>query len=115
MNYAVLNLFYHTVVTFQDGCNVTFAHNTAVQHGGAVYVYDNSSVSFVGKRKVVFHHSVAESDGGSIYSYECCNITIGQYSEVMFVSNSAMQCGGAMYCDCHSDMMLHRRTSEIYN
>ena len=70
-----------------------------MQHGGAVYVHDNSSVSFFGDAKVVFHHNMAESDGGALYSYDHCNITIGQYSEVMFVSNSAMQCGGAMYCD----------------
>ena len=64
-------------MVFQDESNIIFTHNTAMQHGGAVYVHDNSSVSFVGITKVVFHHNMAESDGGALYSYDHCNITIG--------------------------------------
>ena len=85
---------------------MTFTRNKAIQLGGAVYVHDNTSISFVGNTKVFFHRNMAESDGGALCSNDYCNITIRQYSEVTFVKNSAMQYGGAMYCDRHSDVTL---------
>ena len=52
---------------FNKACTVVFKGKMATQHDGAIYVNDNSSVSFVGSTKVAFHHNVAQSYGGALY------------------------------------------------
>jgi len=40
-----------------------------MQHGGAVYVHDRTSINLVGSITVTFRHNMAESGGGVLHSY----------------------------------------------
>ncbi|MDR3257082.1 MAG: hypothetical protein LBT18_05550 [Endomicrobium sp.] len=79
-----------------NGSDVIFTSNMAIGNngnGGAVGVYDESTVMF-GER-VEFSNNIADFNGGAIYITHNSNVTIR--GNVEFIGNNANANGGAIY------------------
>lgn len=72
-------------------CTGLWLRNTAVLRGGALGVYDNSSVSF--KNESIFAYNSAGTQGGAMYSTMS---TVSCVGEAQFLSNSVEGFGGAL-------------------
>ena len=91
---------------FKDDCQLTFAHNYAIQ-GGTVYSAYNSSLTFDGNTSVDFNSNTAIS-GGAINANIYCSIVFAgsPISIVKFDSNKAIQNGGAIQLETDSSVTV---------
>ncbi|MCL2798956.1 MAG: OmpA family protein [Endomicrobia bacterium] len=77
------------------GGEVSFINNTAVGSGGAIYSWNNSTMTFV-NADAMFIGNNAASLGGAVYNAVNSEITFTN-GEVMFDGNVAVRSGGAVY------------------
>ena len=96
---------------FKDDCQLTFAHNYAIQ-GGTVYAAYNSSLTFDGNTSVDFNNNTAIS-GGAINANIYCSIVFAgnNISIVKFDSNKAIQNGGAIQLETDSSVTVKGSTT----
>ena len=71
--------------------NCTFINNSAVGHGGALYIWE----SFVGVSKSEFNNNIAGNSGGVIFAVnQAINITGSDFN------NNKADEGGSIYWEC---------------
>ena len=96
---------------FKDDCQLTFAHNYAIQ-GGTVYSAYNSSLTFDGNTSVDFNNNTAISGGAINANIHCSIVFAGNYiSIVKFDSNKAIQNGGAIQLETDSSVTVKGSTT----
>ena len=85
-------------IKFKNCSIVMFKNNAASQDGGAIYVSDESHLTFLEGSNVTFYHNRAGDYGGAIYSeMGNGNITFADSSNVTFLNNSAETTGSSVY------------------
>ena len=93
-------------IIFKDDCQLTFAHNYAIQ-GGTVYSAYNSSLTFDGNTSVDFNNNTAISGGAINANIHCSIVFAGNHmSVVKFDSNKAIQNGGAIQLETDSSVTV---------
>ena len=96
---------------FKDDCQLTFAHNYAIQ-GGTVYSAYNSSLTFDGNTFVDFNNNTAISGGAINANIHCTIVFAGSpISKVKFDSNKAIQNGGAIQLETDSSVIVKGSTT----
>ena len=78
--------------------SIMFKNNTASQDGGAIYIADQSYVTFMEGSNVMFSHNRASDYGGAIYG-EVPNsrINFGNSTKLSFFDNRADTAGSSVY------------------
>ena len=94
-------------ITFHGSSTVTFSNNNAEYYGGAVYTRNYSPITFQGSSTVTFSNNNAEYDGGAVYILNDSPITFHGSSTVTFINNNAEYYGGAVYTHNYSPITFH--------
>ena len=85
-------------ITFNS--NLMFVHNTALQDGGAIYLSDQSNLTFTNSSQVSFSNNDARDYGGAIYgkfSTEMGQSKITFNGSILFNKNNARITGNSVY------------------
>ena len=83
---------------FRNFLTLIFKNNTASQDGGAIYIADQSQITFMEGANVTFSHNKASDYGGAIYCKMInSKITFGNSANVSFLHNSVRTTGSSVY------------------
>ena len=108
--YSRLNAI-DTSVTF--GGNVTFAHNSFNNNGGAISLY-SANATFQASSNVTFMNNTAVN-GGSIYMDETSYLVFpSSNSIVTFINNTAKFAGGAIYTKSLSSSYISSSVNKCF-
>ena len=92
---------------------VTINNNTAINNGGAVYIEDNSDITFEGNSKIIISNNQADY-GGAICALINSNLKSESNSTVIINNNNATD-GGAIYINDNSDFTFEGNTTVTLN
>ena len=97
-----------------DGMSiVTINNNTAINNGGAVFIEDNSDITFEGNSKITISNNQADF-GGAICASINSNLKSESNSSVIINNNNATD-GGAIYINDNSDFTFEGNTTVTLN
>ena len=88
---------------------VTVNSNTASYDGGAVYINDNSDLTFKGNSTITIHDNQVRT-GGAIYIRDFSDITFEGHCKVTISNNEANE-GGAIFIKENSDLKFKGSTT----
>ena len=76
---------------------IIFKNNTASQDGGAIYIGDQSHLTFMTDSNVTFSHNMASDYGGAMYSEMIGSTIEFNSSNILFHDNNAGTTGSSVY------------------
>ena len=92
---GAIYIYDHSSVRFVEKSTVLFNINKAYDTGGAIYMRDHASVIFDKGSTALFHNNKA-TNGGVIATNNNCSITSEENVVINFINNSAATNGGVM-------------------
>ena len=96
----------HSAIMCRSNATVTFSFNIA-DSGGAVHLYNSSTITFEGNSNVTFTSNYAINDnGGVIYTLHYSTVICNGKSKVTFYNNLAYTNGGVVSTSDYSNVTI---------
>ena len=99
-------------ITFEGNSLVTFSNNGVCTKGGAVCVNDHSAIMCRSNATVTFSFNIADS-GGAVHLYNSSTITFEGNSNVKFTSNYAISDNGGVIYTLHYSTVICNGKSKV--